>query len=64
MGIDSMSLSADRLLTTWQQLAELEKAELEKAALERTAVAVPVPLPAPQAPVRPPRGSPAYARAP
>jgi len=64
MGIDSMSLSADRLLTTWQQLAELEKAELEKAALERTAVAVPASLPAPQAPVRPLRGSPAYARAP
>jgi hypothetical protein len=24
MGIDSMSLSADRLLATWQQLAALE----------------------------------------
>jgi pyruvate,water dikinase len=69
MGIDSLSLSADRLLAIWQQLAELEKAgveraELEKAAVERTAVAAPVPLPVPQAPVRRLPGSPACARAP
>jgi pyruvate,water dikinase len=57
MGIDSMSLSADRLLATWQQLAALEQ-----AALEQASVAAPAPIP--QAPVRPLPGSPAYARAP
>jgi pyruvate,water dikinase len=62
MGIDSMSLSADRLLATWQQLAALEQAEVEKAALEQASVAAPAPIP--QAPVRPLPGSPAYARAP
>ena len=62
MGIDSMSLSADRLLATWQRLAELEKAEVETAALDQAAVAAPVPVP--QAPVRPLRGWHACARAP
>jgi phosphoenolpyruvate-protein kinase (PTS system EI component) len=30
LGIDSLSLSADRLLATWQQLAALEASELVK----------------------------------